>query len=157
MSRSVLETHITTNEPLKVRLRLLVVPDLRSATLLGGSRRSMDMRLMTLEKIINNLTHGHSDQISSIFQDAGFLDAELDNSINTISGNCARCSLTGPPAPSNKISINHVNDKLNEEIQLDFTYLRIRGQIRPDLHVPYMGTGYSEIELVKTRRENQLI
>lgn len=65
--------------------------------------------------------------------------------------------MSGPPVHSKKISINHIIQRFNEEIKVNFTYLNIRGRNFPFLNVVYMGNGYSEIRLLESRKADKLI
>lgn len=139
----ILETYMTIGDPLRARLRLLVVPMISTSALTGESRRPMRMRPMTIAKRIHCMTHAHPLQISKICEEAGWLTPELADAIKTVSENCPSCTISGPPAPSKKISLNHDNEDYNVEIQPDFTYLNIRGHVYPALHIIDTGTGYS--------------
>lgn len=152
-----METCLSTGDPLKARLRLLVIPTMRTSALIGNARRPMHIRPMTLAKRMHNLTHDHPQQLIRLCKDAGWLNPELEKAIITVTENCASCAMTGPPSPSKKISISHVNEQFNSEIQADFTYFRIRGEIYPALHVVDVGTGFSEVRLVETRRADNLL
>lgn len=71
----------------------------------------------------------------------------MEKEITLVSKYYSSCVISGTPAPSidsyKKLSIKHVNEQLNAEIQVDSTFLVLRGQIGPELHVVYVCTGYS--------------
>lgn len=152
-----METYMTVNEPLKARLRLLVVPVIRSSALIGEARKPAQMRPMTLAKRIHGMTHAHPAQAIRVCEDAGWLTPQLKEAINLVSDNCPSCALSGPPAPTKKISLSHVNEGFNVEIQSDFTYLTVREHVYTSIHIVDVGTGFSEIKIVDTRRADRLI
>lgn len=152
-----METYMNEKSPLNTRLRLLIAPVLTTSALIGGSRRPIGTRPMTLAKRIHQMTHAHPDQTMRICKDAGWLTQELKEAIKLVSQNCQSCTLSGPPAPSRKISLTHVNMGFNVEIQADFTYLTIRGHVYPALHIVDTGTGYSALKIVQSRRAEILV
>lgn len=156
-SPRLLETYMTNDDPLRARLRLLVAPARLSTAMLGDARKPHGMRAITLAKRIHNMTHIPRDEAIRICKDAGWNNPELEEAIRLVSDNCPSCALTGPPTPTKKISLKHVNENFNNEIQIDFTYFDIRGQTCPALHVADTGTGYSEVKLVNTRRADEMI
>lgn len=152
-----LQTYLSGDGPLTTRLRLLVAPTGLSLALMGGARKPEPIRPMTLAKRIHSMTHAHPLQAIRICRDAGWLSPELVRAIKEVSRACPSCAISGPPGPSKKISINHVNEHFNEEVQADYTYLNIDGKTYTALHVADVGTGYSEIKIVKSRRADQLV
>lgn len=65
--------------------------------------------------------------------------------------------MKGPPAPSKKISLSHVNKDFKVKVQVDFTYFEIRRQVYPELHVDDTGNGFSEVRLVKSQRDEDIM
>lgn len=110
----ILETYMVKNDPLRTRLRLLVVPTALSSALFGEARRPANMRPLTLAKRIHPITHAHPQQAIRICEDAGWLIPKLTDSIKDVSSNCPSCAVSGLPGPSKTISDNHVNEKFNE-------------------------------------------
>lgn len=156
-SPRILETYVTSVDPLQTRLRLMVIPTRLSAAMLGEARKPEGMRAMTIAKRIHSMTHLQSSEAIRICEEAGWITPELENAIKMVSDNCPSCVMTGLPAPTKKISLSHINEDFNNEIQADYTYLNIRGQVYPALHVADTGTGFSEIKLVKSRRAEEMI
>lgn len=152
-----LETYMTDGSPYKLRLRLLVVPVIRTTGLLGEARRPLSMRPLTLAKRIHNATHAHPEQMKRICHEAGWLTPELTDAIITVANECPSCAMSGTPAPSKKLSINHINQDFNEEVQVDFTYLSLGGKTHTAIHVVDVGTAYSELRMVDSRRADKLI
>lgn len=67
---------------------------------------------------------------------------------------------TGRPASRIKLSLTHVNEAFNEEIQADFVTCHIRGETFEILNVVDMGTKYGERKMEPTRtadRMNELL
>lgn len=152
-----LETYMSVTDPLQARLRLLVVPAATTAALIGEARKPERIRPMTLAKRIHNLTHASSAQATRICEEAGWLTSDLKRAIEKVSDNCPSCALSGPPAPSRKISLSHVNEGFNAEIQVDFMYFHVREGIHTALHMVDTGTGFSEVRIVQTRKAEKLI
>lgn len=112
-----LETYLSKENPLRARLRLLIVPTLpptlTSSAMLGKARKPNNLRPLTLAKRIHSMTHAHPEQVIRICKGARWLTETLENAIRTTSATCDTCAMTGPPAPSKKISLNHINEDFN--------------------------------------------
>lgn len=95
-----LETYLTVSDPLRARLRLLVIPTPLYMAMLGEARKPKDMRAMTIAKRIHNMTHLRASEAIRICEEAGWLMPELGKAIESVSDNCPSCAMTGPPAPA---------------------------------------------------------
>lgn len=73
--------HITTDVPLKARLRLLVVPARLSLAMLGEARKPHGIRPITLANRIHGMTHIHPNEAIGICEDAGWIIPELRRAI----------------------------------------------------------------------------
>lgn len=87
---------------------------IRTAGLLGESRRPLAIRLLSLAKRIHNSTHAHPTQIKRIFKEAGWLKSELSSAIYSVTNEYSSLVMSGAPAPSRKLSLNHINQDFNE-------------------------------------------
>lgn len=59
---------------------------------------------------------------------------------------------SGQPAPSKNLSVHHVNQTFNQEVQLDYKYRNIRDTKHVLLHIVDGGTAYSETIIAQDRR-----
>lgn len=82
---------------------------------------------------------------------------KLEKAIRDTCTQCDVCSRSGPPAPSRKISLTHVNKNFNDEIQVDFLFVRIKGTIYCVIHFCDAGTAYYEGAVVKDRKSNTIL
>lgn len=48
---------------------------------------------------------------------------------------CLAFQKFGFPKQAKKLSLSHIDQKLNEEVQLDIIYLKINGKKNPYLHI----------------------
>lgn len=82
-----LEIYMSISEPLKARLRLLVVPIINTESadsLLGESGRPSSLRPMTLAKIMHQDIHASAEQTINICRDAGWFNKELQDAIKYV-------------------------------------------------------------------------
>lgn len=61
------------------------------------------------------------------------------------------------PKPTTKISISHINQVFNDEVQIDVTFCRINKKQFPVLHVVDTSTAYSEGSIITERARIALI
>lgn len=154
----ILETYASGRTRLDTRLRLLVAPiPPVSRSMLGKTPLPQSMRALTLAKRIHNATHASEDQTLRICDDAGWLTNELRTAIHDTCINCHVCTRTGPPAQMKKISLNHVNQNFNDEIQADFLFVKIRKVTYTVIHFTDTGTAYSEGTIVEDRKQTTII
>lgn len=106
---------------------------------------------MKLSQRIHNSTHAPACKIIKISRDAGWADERLPKAINDTCTRYEVCLKSGPTVPSRKISLSHVNQDFNDEIQTDFIFIRIREKIYTVINFCDTGTAYSEGKVVKYR------
>lgn len=136
------------------RIRVSVLPkpqervsSLISATLLHRTSRAPKVTA----KRIHRLTHAPSEQIKAVFEQAGALTDGLSEAIDTVENACGICRSSGRPAASRKISLTHVNEAFNMELQLDFGFEIVRGEKRTLLIITDAGTSFSEGGITSSR------
>lgn len=61
------------------------------------------------------------------------------------------------PKPSKMVPISHVNQSFNDDIQADFTYVKIRESSYTAIHYVNTGTGYSGGGSVTDRKGARLV
>lgn len=81
----------------------------------------------------------------------GILITQLNEAIDKVYDACEVCVKSGRPTPSKKVSLTHVNEAFNQDIQLDFTYCNIRRTKETLLVMTDAGTGYTEATIVQAR------
>lgn len=69
----------------------------------------------------------------------------------TIVNNCQVCKKTSLPASARKVSLSHIFQAFNEEIQCDFVFVNIRSCKYCVLHVVDFGSGYSGTSIASHR------
>lgn len=82
---------------------------------------------------------------------------EVEKQIGHVSDQCTTCAHTVPPKPSVKLSLSHVNEAFNQEIQADFLFLLVKYSIYQILHFVNVGTAYSEAKIVHDRKASTLV
>ena len=68
---------------------------------------------LAFSKKIHRFTHAPPDEIKDLCYNAGILDDELSNAIDTVAAECEVCVKNGRPASMRKISMTHVNAAFN--------------------------------------------
>lgn len=156
--RRTLNTYISGFSPLEHRLRLEITPiPCATNALIGHARRRPDIRPATLAKRIHNITHAPASEAIRICKQAGWLNDEVEKAIEKVSRECETCARSGRPPPSKKLSLTHVNQDFNDEVQGDFTFVDIRGRKYTVIHYTCTGTSYSEASIVENRRWTTLV
>lgn len=143
----VVQLYLSGNSPFDLRKRVLIVPTVHTML----TKRSIELRPRSLAKRLHNLTHAPCDELVKICQRAGHVSAELKEEIRKITSECPICARSGHPVPSKKVSVTHVNQAFNVELQVDFTFLQVRGTKYTLMHMVDTGTGFSEGTLVSNR------
>lgn len=131
-------------------VRIDVAPHLLATvgTLLGNIHTTARRAPMAFCKRVHRYTHAHPTELRELCEDAGILDKNLDDLISQVSAACEICNKNGRPHPSRKVSLTHVNEAFNEEIQLDFLFIKHKDVTV--LFITDAGTGYSELALVES-------
>lgn len=88
--------------------------------------------------------------MKQLLADACQLDDHLAAEIDETCRACEICAKSGMPLPMKKLSIIHVNQAFNDELQLEFFPL-IRGTKLTVIHMVDTGTAYSEAAIVEDR------
>ena len=137
------------------RLRLLIAPHraiLRiSRSMMQKSIGNQQRAAQTLVRRVHRYTHAPVDDMIRIFDDAGILDRVTEGVIRNTAAACPICAGTGRPAHTKKVSLTHVNQAFNEEIQLDFVFVDIHDEKMTVIHIVDTGTIWSEKRIVGSR------
>lgn len=70
---------------------------------------------------------------------------------------CGVCAISGPPVPVKKLSLNHVNQNFNDEIQTAFLFAKIRNENYTIIHFAETGTTLSERAIGRYRKATTII
>lgn len=141
------------------RLRLDVAPHPLSVkrTLLGNIHSSAKRAPLTLCKRIHRYTHATPEEMRVLCKDANMLDDALDEAIDKVFAACEVCAKNGRPKPSRKVSLTHVNEGFNEEVQIDFFYIDLRLTKYTVMNLTDTGTGFTEMEITADRNMETII
>lgn len=141
------------------RLRLDVAPHPRSIarTLLGNIQTTAKRTPLTFCKRIHRYTHATEDEMTALCADSNMMDTELAKAIKAVCEACEVCAKNGAPKTSRKISLTHVNEAFNEELQVDFLFTMIRQTRCTIMNMTDAGTGYTELALSTDRNMASII
>lgn len=95
--------------------------------------------------------------MKSICTHAGILNEKFISAIDKVDAACEICARHGRPLSSTKISLTHVNEAFNEEIQIDFTFCDIQGEKHKLMVITDTGTGYTEAQRVISKDMNTIV
>lgn len=120
----ILFTYILPND---CRLRLDLAPHPTSVvqTLLGTTTALTGRSPKNFCKIVHRYTHATEHDMRELCKDADILDPALDAAIKAVCDACKVCAKNGLPKSSRKVSLSHVNEAFNQEIQIDFLFFCI--------------------------------
>ena len=89
--------------------------------------------------------------------EAGLFSKELEEAIDTVCAACEVCAKNGLPVPTRKVSLTHVNQAFNVEIQIDFLFPTVRGKKRTVMNITDTGTSYTVLCLTEERNADTII
>lgn len=121
-----------------------------AATLLVTHRSSV-IRANTMAKRLHRYSHAPISEMVYMLQRGGYNTPRLRRLCTDIVEACPVCARSGLPAPCRKISLTHVCQEFNQEVQADFMFANIRGTKYCVLHIVDTGTRYSEATVVSNR------
>ena len=175
--RYTFSTYITSDSPdrpLCLRTRIEILPRLNDAqtphvtSLLSSLSSSVGRNPEAFAARVHRYTHVHPDQLKELCSTAGILTNDLASAIDTAGSSCRICIEHGRPLPAKKISLTHVNETFNEEIQVDFTYAVVHRkspsnpfEYRRERYILIVmtdtGTRYTEASIVQDRNASTII
>ena len=135
------------------RLRLDLAPHPLSTkrTLLGNIHTSAKREPLAFSKRVHRYTHATAEEMKLLCKEADMLDKKLEEAIEQVCNACDVCAKNGRPVSSKKVSLTHVNQAFNEELQIDFMFPTIRGSKQTVMHMTDTGTGFSETTISNSR------
>lgn len=83
-------------------------------------------RELNMAKKIHKFGHGSARDKESLIKSTGYDASRIKRACEKYYDEFGICAATGPPVDEYKISITHINSAINEDIQADFLYVKIR-------------------------------
>lgn len=119
------------------RLRLEISPHPKSkvSTLLGNIHTTARRKPLVFCKKIHRYTHASKAEMLTLCKQPGILDKNLTEAIEKVTDACEACAKNGRPIPRHKVSLTHVNQAFNQDLQVDFFFFDIKS--KKDYHDPH--------------------
>lgn len=146
------QTYVSGEHDLDKRLRVNLCSTVGVTTDKTMGALISNLRASRLVKRFHRLTHATPSETRRFMKSGGRLTGDVEKEIEEVHHACEICAQSGQPEPSRKISMTHVNEGFNEELQIDYTYVDIRDRKHVVLHIVDAGTAYSETSIVADRR-----
>lgn len=86
-----------------------------------------------------------------ICKDANLISPDFEQAMTKVFDACEICAKNGQPKSSRQVSLTHVNEAFNVELQIDFFYFVIQGVEYIFMNLTDSGTGYSELSVPPDR------
>lgn len=155
-------TYIRTDDrgsDLSIRKRIRLSPSWDTNACALPSKFSINARRspLVLSRKLHRFTHPHPDEVKRIGRDAGILAKPLDDAIIKVDEAGEVCAKSGTPKPLRKVSLAHINENLNEEVQIDFMFQIIRDAKRTVFVMTDTGNGYKESVAMPNRSISMII
>lgn len=154
-------TYISKDEGDNPRIRLEITTHygstMMSMTASIGNRKGLNM-----VKKIHRFTHATADEMIDILKDAGRLTPDVKLNCERVYASCGICAKTGRPFIRRKVSLTHVNEAFNEELQADYVVVYIGGDKYDGgekfevLNIIDVGTGYGERSIAPSRNAESM-
>lgn len=145
----VLSIYVDGASKFQIRGRVLIILIAHvTSSLMATNAVSATSRPMTTAKRVHRLTHATAEELIHICKTANWLTPDPKTSIRKVTAACQICAESGLPVPSKKISITHMNEAFNQNVQVDFTFCTVRGTQYTVPHMICTGTAYSETQIM---------
>lgn len=134
-------TYIGQDQTGSERKRLEILPHDKSTvtTLMANIVSRYEINLA---KKVHRYSHAHESEMINLFKNAGILTPPLALACRKVVDACDACKGSGRRGIKRKISLSHVNQAFNEEIQADFATVRFKDANHEVLNVVDTGTTY---------------
>ena len=139
---------ICDSQDMRLRIAITIQPNASVSSLMSNLQLRSRRSPLLFSKQIHRFTHASADDVKSLCKHAGIMTKELESAIDKVHSACEVCAKNGQPRNSKKVSLNHVNEAFNQEIQMDFTFCDIRGIKQSLIVVTDTGTRYTECSIV---------
>lgn len=117
-------------EDSRLRLDLALHPLSSKSTLLGNIHTTVKRAPLVFCKRVHRYTQATLTQMKPLCKEANMLDEELLTTIDEVFRAYEICTKNGRPTTSRKVSLTHVNQVFNVELQIDFFYQILRWERR---------------------------
>lgn len=142
------------DNPLCERIKLSIISEshtfitaFASVTLQRKSKRAPPV----FAKRMNRLTHASSGRVKSVRRQAVIRKDVFENEIEKLTNACEICSGTGWPATSKIISLTHVNEAFNMELQMEYAPKTVRDMKSIIFLMKDKDTDFSERAMTSSR------
>lgn len=142
-------TYITRSES-DSRLRMEIAPH-ASSSMPSLMANIHGRKELSLAKKIHRYTHATATEMKHIYHTANQLTEPLAQAFDKVYTACEICCSEGRPFHAKKISISHVNEAFNQELQADFFWITIQTQKAIVLNMVDAGTRYAERIIASAR------
>lgn len=85
------------------------------------------------------------------------LSPAMEEAIEKVTDACEICAKNGRLKAFRKISLTHVNEAFNQELQIDFMFFSVKTIKRTVINMTNTGTGYSEVAISSDRSMDSII
>lgn len=148
---------MSSNRDKRLRIAISMQSHTNLRSLMSNLHLKSKRSPLLFSKQIHRFTHTRPLEVKTICEQAGILTSNLGEAIDKVDEACEVCVQSGRPIPSKKVSLTHVNEAFNEEIQLDFPYCDIRGTQKALLVITDAGTGYTEASIVLAKDMDTIV
>lgn len=111
---------VPNNERLLVQVARHLLRSVGSLMANGHSLSQRDPLVFT--KCLHSYMHAKSNELQAICKDADILTETLEDTMAKVAKAFEISARTGRPISSKNLSVTHVNERFNQEIQIDFTF-----------------------------------
>lgn len=131
-------------------MRLDWAPHRKSARTLLMARLAKRHDL-NLVKTLHRFTHAGYEEMERILQDSSNWNDQSKVACGNLMNACPICASKGRPHERRNISITHVTEAFNEELQADFLDVWIQEEKKEIINIMDVGTNTVEREIVSSR------
>lgn len=143
-------TYIADDDGGNPRTRLDIAPN-KTTTISSLMSNIVKRKELNLAKRIHRFGHSSVSDMMDIMTDANLDTEKLRHACQKVYDACDICAASGRPKIKKKISLSHVNEGFNQEVQADFLYAVIGDKNYEILNIIDVGTKYGERSLAESR------
>ena len=143
-------TYIAPDDDGNERIRVEITPHAQStsSSLMGSQTTRQELNMV---KRVHRFSHATSREMQEMFRDAKMNSRKISTACDTVHKACDICASTGRPKDKKKVSLTHVNEAFNAEIQADYVIVYIKEEKYEVLNIIDLGTRYGERAIATTR------
>ena len=149
-TQRIFHTYIAADQEGNDRIRFDIAPHAQSTSksLMGSTTSRQEINMV---KRVHRFSHASSKEMQELFKDAKLDTSTVARACEKVHDACDICASTGRPKDKKKVSLTHVNEAFNAEIQADYVVVYIRDEKFEVLNVIDLGTRYGERAIARTR------